>query len=421
MAKKLIKKVQSSENEQETVDAVIEKAFEEKLNSDAFENVDSPVSNDGLSFDSDNANTSPVVKDASSIIDVNNVDDEDKYLNERIKKASSFKQIYDGDRLLLADMNGFKLYTNTIYKVVGKLDTSAPNGYIERGIAAAPIPGNATLAQCPYNSDANVYDTGFYSQSQCYEGMSREEQREESMRRRVNICIPYETKSQVDLIQNNTDFWDTYMSKIYDGKVYNTNNIKDRMELYIAIHSCMLTPKELDGDPRFMFSYYCVEDQKNAIGTAKRRAIEKSKAIALFNSSIMSTPKERQYALDIALYLDIIYRDDMTDSDTYIYQFQLWLDNDGLNAEKYMETYERYKKGTNKDVPEMYRILHFLVEKGRVQTTQDGLFFDGMPLGINKKSAALAIAQDTNLTDTKVKMMEAYTMAMETERKYLKK
>lgn len=65
------------------------------------------------------------------------------------------------EKKVLANVYGFKILSDTIYKVIGKTDTSAPIPFVERGISKVPFEGNKTVVYCPYDNIKKVYDTGF--------------------------------------------------------------------------------------------------------------------------------------------------------------------------------------------------------------------------------------------------------------------
>ena len=165
---------------------------------------------------------------------------------------------------VLVEVNGFNIMSDTLYEVVGKHDESAPQAFQDANIAKAPFPENATHVCCPWDDFSEVYNTGFYPRSRCYNGMDKDEVDKLVDQRVNNIMKPFENISQKDLSQTNFEFWDDAKDKIYMGKVYNTANTVELFYLYLAVFSGMLTPQEMDGDPIFMNSMFCFIEKDNA-------------------------------------------------------------------------------------------------------------------------------------------------------------
>ena len=104
----------------------------------------------------------------------------------------------------------------------------------------------------------------------------------------------------------NFDFWDTYQIDLYDGRLFYTNDVRDLFELYISILSKSLTPKEEDGNPLYVESYYCVEDKTTAVDIKRQRQIDKADILYKFMDMMKGSEEEKQNMYNLLLYLDII-------------------------------------------------------------------------------------------------------------------
>ena len=288
-----------------------------------------------------------------------------------------FEESHESKKLL-ATVGGMKIYSDSIYVITGKMDEEAPSGYQERGISKTPFPGNKTVSCCGWDKDLRVYDTGFFINSACYKGYSLEDKKNEMDMRIKNIRYPFEETVNEDLDQKNFDFWDSYRIDLYDGRLFYTNDVRDLFELYIAILSKSLTPKEEDGNPMYVESYYCVEDKTTAVDIRKQRQIDKADILYEFMNKLKGSEAERKSIYDLLLYLDIIYSVEL-DQSMVQYIFTNWID----------------AKNTN-------------VEGLAVTVNTDGLYLNGELLGADAISASMALASNKSMLETKSRVLEAY-------------
>ena len=312
-------------------------------------------------------------------------------------------------RALVAEINGLRIYKDTLYIITGKKDEAAPTGMVELGISKMPFPGNSSICHCHFDSDSNVYDTGFYLNSACYRGWDQAKREAECERRVRNIMRPYMEVVNNPLDQSDTAFWDNKGVVLYSGRTFNTNDPTQLFELYIAMTSFSLTPKELDGDPRFIESMYCVEDKSVSIDIKALRAQYKVDSITRFNTSLAGSDVDRDFILDLCLYLDIITRTDLDDDGFYKYMFSDWCDRNVSNVELFVEAYDRFMEEDARDIPKYHRMIRHLVSKGIIKSTAEGLSLDGFLLGRDMKGAAMRLASDKEAHAARMKLLEEYT------------
>lgn len=312
-------------------------------------------------------------------------------------------------RALVAEVNGLRIYKDTLYIITGKKDEAAPTGMVELGISKMPFPGNSAVCYCRFDRDSNVYDTGFYLNSACYRGWDQAKREAECERRVRNIMRPYMEVVNNPLDQSDTAFWDNKGVVLYSGRTFNTNDPTQLFELYIAMTSFSLTPKELDGDPRFIESMYCVEDKSVSIDIKALRAQYKVDSITRFNTSLAGSDVDRDFILDLCLYLDIITRTDLDDDGFYKYMFSDWCDRNVSNVELFVEAYDRFMEEDARDIPKYHRMIRHLVSKGIIKSTAEGLSLDGFLLGRDMKGAAMRLASDKEAHAARMKLLEEYT------------
>ena len=311
---------------------------------------------------------------------------------KKIEGKMAKKKVDYSTKKLLATVSGMKIYSGSVYVVTGKMDEGAPSGFQERGISKVPFPGNKTISQCSWDKNLHVYDTGFFVNSICYEGWTREERESEVKMRVENIKNPYESATGEDLSQQNFDFWDNATVDNYDGRLFYTDDVHDLFDLYISLQSRALTPKEEDGNPEFQSSLYCVEDKTTAVDIRKQRQMDKT---------------------------DIIYN---FVSDMIKYVFTNWLENKNTNIDAYKDAYERFIEGDEdaKDVIAYHRILKELAYRGKVTIGSNGVMFGADSIGADFISAAMSLVSNKDLMEIKTRLYESYLAMKDEQDKILK-
>lgn len=321
-----------------------------------------------------------------------------------------FEESHESKKLL-ATVGGMKIYSDSIYVITGKMDEEAPSGYQERGISKTPFPGNKTVSCCGWDKDLRVYDTGFFINSACYKGYSLEDKKNEMDMRIKNIRYPFEETVNEDLDQKNFDFWDSYRIDLYDGRLFYTNDVRDLFELYIAILSKSLTPKEEDGNPMYVESYYCVEDKTTAVDIRKQRQIDKADILYEFMNKLKGSEAERKSIYDLLLYLDIIYSVEL-DQSMVQYIFTNWIDAKNTNVDMYKEASSRFlsddESSEGMQVIKLHRMIREMIEGLAVTVNTDGLYLNGELLGADAISASMALASNKSMLETKSRVLEAY-------------
>lgn len=317
----------------------------------------------------------------------------------------------ESTKRLLASVGGLDIYSDSVYVITGKKDEGAPTGFQERGIAKAPFPGNKTVTQCSWDKYLKVYDTGFFPHSMCYKGMSKESAANEMRKRCDNIKAPYEEASGEDLSQSNLDFWDSKTVHCYDGRLFYTNDVNDLLDLYLAVLSKTLTPKEEDGSPIYSNSLYCVEDKTTAVDIRKQRQIDKMNIISDFMIMLKSKDSEKQKLMDLLLYMDVIHTTEI-DPEAAQYVFSNWIESKNTNVDAFKEAKSRFlDKSENDNGPHIISFNRMIKEMsygGVITVDSSGLVFGGQTIGGDSISAATAIVENKEFLQLKSELLDAY-------------
>lgn len=313
---------------------------------------------------------------------------------------------------VLVEVNGFNIMSDTLYEVTGKHDSSAPQAFQDANIAKAPFPENATHICCPWDNFSGAYDTGFYARSRCYNGLDKDEVNRLVKQRVDNIMKPFEDITQKDLRQTNFEFWDDAKDKIFMGKVFNTSNVNELFYLYLAIFSGMLTPQELDGDPMFMNSMFCLVEKDNAKDFVQQREINKMNISYKFINALKKGGEDRQSVIDLLLYIGIVTRPDFTEDDYYLGSLSNWMNEKKTNVDYLLDIWDRSLESDFHEVLEFYRIINVLQRNGRVTMSPNGIQYNGQTLGPDVRTSAEFVASKKDMVSVKASMLDEYEEMM---------
>lgn len=308
---------------------------------------------------------------------------------------------------LIFESNGFQIKTNSLYKVTGREDINAPSGFVAEGVSKLPSEGVANSVPCRYHiidgqTGQGVWDTGLHESSPCYHDKSKEDVKTIVSSLRSHIVNPYKKANgkSNDLDHNDDEFWLKYSVNLFDGRVFNTDKVKDRLDLFIAINNFSLTPKGKEGDPKYKNSDYCIVDLEKATDFKKQKASDKMNAVKNFAKL---EAKNRTLLLNL-LYFNELNVADKIDEDTLNFSFQEWLERKPQNSELFNNTYERVIDDEKfEEKINLYKKLSILfkAEKGITKKSSGKYFFKDIELGTDLKHAAENLLIDTELGETK--------------------
>lgn len=144
------------------------------------------------------------------------------------------------DSKVLITVNNLDIKSNSIYKIENKPDMNAPSGYREMGTTKLPSEGIGNSVPCRFvvndhNTGKGVYDTGLYIGSPCFKGKGEKEQERVVADLREHIVKPYEALHGMAILDHkNLSFWDNFSVDLWEGRFFNTSNVEDLLDLYIA-------------------------------------------------------------------------------------------------------------------------------------------------------------------------------------------
>lgn len=300
----------------------------------------------------------------------------------------------------IIEVNSLKIQKGTLYKVENKLDKNAPDGFQREGTTKLPRPDAANVVLCKFDNDSKLYDTGFYTNSMCYRGKSKEDKEQIVKVIKKEVVEPYESLMGRDglLEPSNYEFWDGYTNEIYEGRVYNTDSAKDLLDLYIAMRGGYLTPAHLTGDPRFNGSDFLIKDSIETVNLKQKRINTEQDAIYHFKFLLDTDETKITFTLKS---LDIVRLNIQPSKDDMSTAFALWIEKDFHNAETFEKT---YKKVTTEDGYEEVILktkVKEAISKGKIKKEGNEYYYQEVPIGIDVKSIVENLTTKEELAETR--------------------
>jgi hypothetical protein len=291
----------------------------------------------------------------------------------------------------------FVIKSDSIYQIQPKTDASAPDGFKDFGTTKLIHPNIGNTVHAPYNETMKVWDTGFYKSSPIYRGLSEAEREQMIKVLKEHIVKPVEElKGEGVLHHQNNEFYDDFGIDLRAYRVFNTNDVLQRLALYFAVLGKEVAPKDQESNPLFKSAQYVVVNKEEAVNVRQEREMEKNDAIGIFYT-LQNTDKEKLF--DLLDYLNIA-SSRTTDKATLNSVFNRWLNDktSGYQHSKiFLETYEKFEGEEGTEELYTYKTLKELEQKGYIKTKRGEVFLDGNPIGANHKLAAAHLMRNSDL------------------------
>lgn len=312
------------------------------------------------------------------------------------KKPTSSQEIKD-----IIEVNGLLIKADTLYKVDNKLDMDAPDGFIKEGTSKIPSEGVSNVITCRYveiNDREGVYDTGFYAGSPCYRGKSDAEQKSIISTLKKYIVKPFEDfYGKPDILSHlNLEFWDNYTVELFAGRVFNTNDPKDLLDLYISLRSFDLTPVGQEGNPAFSRADYTVKDSDSSLSVAKQRALDRMDAITNFGILVKEDPKMASHLLKA---LEALRPNMSMDARELKITLTMWLDKAVTNPDRFNSFYSKLETESGKDEIVLLSNVRKMILSRKIRKEGRDYIFDNQVLGSDVVNIVKNLQSDEELVE----------------------
>ncbi len=325
-------------------------------------------------------------------------------------KSKTTKELDKPTDGVVIDIYGFPIKLNSLYEVQEKMDSSAPDGFKDNSTSktlsfdvADGFPGAV------FDVQRGMWDNGLYENSKSFiRAFGKDQTINRALFDKVKeyILEPYESQyGEGSLDYKSTDernaFWDNYRIEIKRGKVFNTGEIKDLLELYFCLVHRILTPKDMESHPDFKqpTSYYLIVDKESSVSRQAEKEMRDMEAKALF-FTLMKSDKDRLIrTLD---YLGIPASIN-TDDATLVRVFNNWVENKEdkfQNAKIFLEAIEKHSTDKGKELLFIHSKLKEMHRKGKNVTLKRGqVYLDEVFVDNGWKVSAEKIQSDAELME----------------------
>ena len=305
-------------------------------------------------------------------------------------------------RELVVTIDGFEIRTNSIYKVINKPDANAPSGLKELGTTKIPSVGVQETIGCRFDRASSKWDHGFNEGCPCYKGKDSREVKDIIEKLKKYIVDDYSRLYVNDplnpIVSNSADkHWNDFSVTLEEGKIFKTEDVKQLMELYIALRSYSLTPSNQKGSPKYGGSNYMIIDKNLAVEHKKSQNNLKIDAVGEF-SYLLKTDKNK--LLHILYYMGNNFDENVPDVD--LKNVFSNIIEDPENTQYFMDLLKMSETEKGEERLYIYKKLKVNFNKDRgVRKVASGFTFNDVEIGPDLKTAAQKISSEEDLKTIK--------------------
>jgi hypothetical protein len=295
----------------------------------------------------------------------------------------------------------FELQANKTYRVIGKIDTNAPDGYQERGITKYEHPLNGENAIMHFSRERNLWDTGLYENSPCYAKIDTDEINS-TVKTLKEKLVPYLKDIFPDnIIDNNkgsNTYWDGYGFPLNQNKTYSTNTPEAFLGIWIGLLHGTLAPEVNVKSPKYrtLNTPFVLVDSGERTSNKQKLDLTKSKATTKF---MIALEKDKKFLIDVLNYSE--FRATFKTEGTILNSmFQNWINNPktgSKNSSTFVNAYELFSNEEGKEQLEIYKLLDKGVKNSKVTYSRSEYYIGENSIGNNIKDAAANINKNDKL------------------------
>lgn len=302
------------------------------------------------------------------------------------------------------NIHGFEFTVgDEVYQVTSKWDADAPKGYRDQRTTKliSPASGKNTCT-ISFNDKVGVWDTGLYADSPMYNGLSKEKRLEIEKIVNENIVKPYEEKfgkGKLDPRDPESRFWNrvdesSFKIELYKDRIFNTAQPEERLEMFLALASRNLCPKDQESSPDFRRAQFCIENKEKVRNLQQENDFLDVEATGAFYG-LLDKPKELKLILN---YVGVkTSGGNKLDKQLETSKFKRFADHkkDGYtNKKMFLEAVSMSKTAKGYEELNYYKIAQDLYRKGVITKNKEYFYLGDDTLGTNLKEVAATIAKD---------------------------
>lgn len=296
----------------------------------------------------------------------------------------------------------FSIKEDTLYEVREKIDHQAPDGYKKEGTSKMLVNGIKNIESgAVYNDLTNSWDTGLYLESAILSNAFPDDDVRASIVKKFKelIITPLEKvqgEGTLRHTKDNNEYWDNFRTEIYRGKVFNTKNPRELLELVYMIMKKKLTPSEHTSNPEFISSQYTIVDKESVQNRKAEQTEKRFEAVGKFEQFLSSN---REVLVSIMAWMNLAVNSEMSNSSLRL-MFNNFLEdknNSYQNTDIFLDTVKMEATKAGKDKIYIYNKLKESSLKGKVKQVGKDLFLNEIFIGTSYKNATEAIVADKEL------------------------
>lgn len=302
--------------------------------------------------------------------------------------------------ILFTLSNGFAITDNTVYKLRQKKDPSAPEEMQEKGYSK--YPGSSDTIKCQFLRDGNVYDTGFEESSRMYVNIQDTKEKTKIVKQRKdNVLKPFLNLKGLDVDRykpSSLEDWDNFSILLDTNRSFRTNDVKERMELYIALTGySIVPPNEDEYDYKYDNANFVLESSEIKVKAETSHKLEKTKASAMYYQMMTSN---KEGLADILVYIGNTELYKSTGDDTVLLTY---LENKILNStqstERFLEAYDKFQEEKGAVELKVHRKIVKAIKLKDKEFAKEGgkLIYKNSPIGQTEKEASKYLVENTNM------------------------
>lgn len=306
------------------------------------------------------------------------------------------------EQTVLFEVTGFKVKSDSTYRVKHKIDYDAPSGFKKLGMSK--VPGTGGSFQAPFTGvspsvpNSGRWDIGIHTTSLFYKFEDNDKVREEKVKVIIeNVIEPYIKASGTkytleDFIRGEDELFRDLDIKIKEDKIFNTNDPESLLELYISLLQRKLAPVGRESESTFEDASYAIEnlsEKRTRTNVVSKNSLTAS---SLF-SEILKTDVSRARALLIYMGESV---GDTTEEDVLIDVFMERVLKEPSKVDTFLANYDNFSTKVGELELNMYNFLKKAVKSpsSKVTVINGQLFYDDINIGADIKSAAKALSRE---------------------------
>ena len=310
----------------------------------------------------------------------------------------NFKELEFGVKVPGTD---FVLRANKTYRIIGRTDESAPDGYKERGITKYEHPLNGQNGVMHFDSQRKLWDTGLYNASPCYSKVKPEEI-EETVKALDKNLKPYlEQIYEEGVFENNrgsNKYWDSYKFGLNQNLTISTNSPENFFGLWTSLLHGAIAPEDEQKNPKYreLGTPYVLVNSAEKSSNKQKNTFAKNEAISSFIAGIK---KDKDHLIDVLKYVGFNAASETSDN-ILNSTFTNWLENKNegaKNAGYFNNAIDKFKSKSGKEELAVWNMLNKAVKKGKITHLRGEFFIGEDSIGNNLKTAAEFVNNDDKL------------------------